>query len=68
MSWPSGCGAGLLVGVLLGATGAVAGPPVVRRALRATVPVVSPGLRDAVKTVDHLVPPATPKPGRKTDG
>ncbi len=68
MSRPSGCVAGLVVGVLLGAAGVVAGPPVVRSGLRAAVPVVETGIHEAVKTVEHLAPTAPPKPGRKAHG
>ncbi|MGA2873818.1 MAG: hypothetical protein ABSF27_09675 [Candidatus Dormibacteria bacterium] len=48
---------GLVVGVLLGATGVVAGPPAVQSSLRSTVPFVESGIHDAVSAVGHLVNP-----------
>ncbi|MHB8323713.1 MAG: hypothetical protein ACYDEA_01835 [Candidatus Dormibacteria bacterium] len=63
-----GLGTGLVVGVLLGAAGVVAGPPVVQGTLRAAVPFVQTGIRDAVSAVSHAVPPASPKPGGTTHG
>ncbi|MHB8323681.1 MAG: hypothetical protein ACYDEA_12665 [Candidatus Dormibacteria bacterium] len=63
-----GLGTGLVVAVPLGATGAVAGPPVVQGTLRAAVPFGESGVRDAVSAVSHMVPPAPAKPGGTTHG
>ncbi len=63
-----GLGAGLVAGVLLGAAEVVAGPPVVQHGLRAAVPLVQTGIRDGVTAVEHMVPPASPKPGGSVHG
>lgn len=61
-----GLGTGLVVGVLLGAAGVVAGPPAVQGGLRAAVPFVEIGIHDAVTAVGHLVKVTPPKTGGTT--
>lgn len=64
----AGLGTCLVAGVLLGAAGVVAGPPAVQGGLRATVPFVESGVRDAVTAAGHLVKVTPPKPGGTTHG
>ena len=59
---------GLVVGVLLGAAGVVAGPPAVQGGLRAAVPFVQTGIRDAATLVEHLVKVTPPKTGGTAHG
>lgn len=63
-----GLGAGLIVGVLLGAAGVVTGPPAVQSGLRASVPFVESGIHDAVSAVGHLVKVTPPKTGGSAHG
>ncbi len=63
-----GLGTGLVVAVPLGAAAVLAGPPHVQGSLRAAVPLVESGTREAVSAVSHMVPPTPAKPGRATHG
>jgi hypothetical protein len=63
-----GLGTGLVVAVPLGAAGVLAGPPLVQGTLRAAVPFVESGIRDAVSAVSLMVPPTPAQPGGATHG
>ncbi len=68
MTRTGGLGTGLVVGVLLGAAGVVAGPPAVQGGLRAAVPFVEAGVHDAVTAVGDLVKVTAPKTGGTAHG